>query len=192
VATRAAPKIPTGLTGAAGEYYTVAELSRRGWLATVTIKNSPGTDVLAQKFEIVRLVAIQTKTASEGNSNFQLGEKDERVSTADEWYVFVLLKGPLERPDFYIVPRNVVAGRVYSTHRDWLSKTTKAGKPHNDNPRRNMSTAELHPWLERWDLLDTPASKVKFLGPRDWREIAAKFRRAEGYPGFGIRASSTS
>ena len=30
----------TGLTGAAGEYYVAAELSRRGWLATVTIKNA--------------------------------------------------------------------------------------------------------------------------------------------------------
>ena len=51
----------TGLTGAAGEYYVAAELSRRSWLATVTIKNSPGTDVLAQRLDRRRLVAIQTK-----------------------------------------------------------------------------------------------------------------------------------
>ena len=37
------PSRTTGLTGAAGEYYVAAELSRRGWLATVTIKNAPGT-----------------------------------------------------------------------------------------------------------------------------------------------------
>jgi integrase len=45
----ARPIAKTGLTGAAGEYYVAAELSLRDWLATVTIKNAPGTDVLAQK-----------------------------------------------------------------------------------------------------------------------------------------------
>jgi hypothetical protein len=44
-----------------------AELSLRGWLATPTIKNAPGTDVLAQYREEGILVAIQTKTASMGN-----------------------------------------------------------------------------------------------------------------------------
>jgi hypothetical protein len=130
-------KIPTGLTGAAGEYYTVAELSRRGWLATVAIKNSPGTDVLAQK-----------------------------------------------RPEFFIAPRNVVAGRVFSTHRDWLAKTSKSGMPHNDNPMRNISAAELAPWSERWDLLDSPAAEAPFLGPAEWNDVAGRFPRPEGYPGF--------
>ena len=32
-------KIPNSLIGAAGEYLIAAELSRRGWLAAVTIKN---------------------------------------------------------------------------------------------------------------------------------------------------------
>jgi hypothetical protein len=53
-----------GLIGAAGEYYVAAELSRRGWLATVTVKNAPGTDVLAQRADTGRMFAVQTKTAS--------------------------------------------------------------------------------------------------------------------------------
>ena len=32
-------KIPSSLIGAAGEYLIAAELSRRGWLTTVTMKN---------------------------------------------------------------------------------------------------------------------------------------------------------
>ena len=62
------PRMPTGLTGAAGEYYVAAELSRRGWLATVTIKNAPGTAVLAQNPITKLTVAIQTKTSSGGTS----------------------------------------------------------------------------------------------------------------------------
>src|SRR5690348_8797999 len=99
---------PTGLTGAAGEYYVAAELSLRGWLATVTIKNAPHTDVLARKLETGRLLAIQTKTASQGY-NFQLGIKDEKPTTADnEWYILVSLRPVGERPLFHIIPRNVV------------------------------------------------------------------------------------
>ena len=87
----------SGLVGAAGEYYVAAELSRRDWLATVTIKNSPGTDVLAQRLDRRRIVAIQTKTASPG-SHFRLNVKDEAPGERDnEGYVRVSLRGDDER-----------------------------------------------------------------------------------------------
>src|SRR3954463_4169931 len=99
----------TGLTGAAGEYYVAAELSLRGWLATPTIKNAPGTDVLAQFREKGILVAIQTKTASFGDQ-FALNKNIESVSTAtNEWVVLVKLHELGTRPTFYVVPRNIVA-----------------------------------------------------------------------------------
>jgi hypothetical protein len=78
-----------GLIGAAGEYFVVAELSLRGWLATVTIKNSPGIDVLARHSETGTLVALQTKTAGAG-FNFRLKDQDERCSNAEhDWYALV-------------------------------------------------------------------------------------------------------
>jgi hypothetical protein len=87
----------TGLTGAAGEYHVAAELSRRDWLATVTIKNSPGTDVLAQRRDRRRIVALQTKTASRG-SLFRLSVKDEDPGERDnEWYALVALGELTER-----------------------------------------------------------------------------------------------
>src|SRR4051812_22343882 len=102
-----------GLTGAAGGDYVAAELSRRDWVATVTIKNAPGTDVLAQRLDRRTIVAIQTKTASLG-SNFRLKDKDEMPGERDnEWYVLVGLRSELDRPVFYVVPRHVMAGMVY-------------------------------------------------------------------------------
>jgi hypothetical protein len=96
--------LPTGLTGAAGEYYVAAELSLLGWLATVTIKNAPATDVLARNLATGRVVAIQTKTASPGN-NFRLGPKDEVPSAVDnEWYLFVGIAASRQRPDFFYGP----------------------------------------------------------------------------------------
>lgn len=34
------------LTGVAGEYFVAAELSRRGFIASITMRNSPGIDIL--------------------------------------------------------------------------------------------------------------------------------------------------
>lgn len=59
-----------------------AELSRRGWLATVTIKNAPGTDVLAQRLDDGRLVSIQTKTST--GTGFLLGERSELPAARDD------------------------------------------------------------------------------------------------------------
>ena len=102
----------TGLIGAAGEYHVAAQLSQRGWLATITIKNSPGTDVLAQHFDTGVLVAIQTKTTEIATQGWVLGSKDESpTDRADSWYVLVAMNGELVRPDFYVVPRNHVAVR---------------------------------------------------------------------------------
>ncbi|MDQ5819978.1 MAG: aspartate ammonia-lyase, partial [Actinomycetota bacterium] len=110
-----ASRVQTGLVGAAGEYYVAAELSRRGWLATVTIKNAPGTDVLAQHGDQRELaVSIQTKTSSNTNS-FQIGAKAESVATGDrQWFVLVGLTPLGERPVFYIVPHDVVAGCIFA------------------------------------------------------------------------------
>jgi hypothetical protein len=59
-----------------------------GWLATVTIKNAPGTDLLAQHLDSGRVPTIQTKTASPGNK-FTLSEKDERPAQGDNEYFLV-------------------------------------------------------------------------------------------------------
>jgi hypothetical protein len=55
----------------------------------VTIKNSPDTDVLAQRPESEHLIAIQAKTSSRG-MRFLLSESNERPSVRDgQWFVFV-------------------------------------------------------------------------------------------------------
>ncbi len=121
-----------------------AELSRRGWLlATVTVKNAPGTDVLAQHPDTKRTVAIQTKTSSDG-IKFTLGERDERTYPRDPgWVVLVGLAGELERPSFFVVPRCHLAAMLYAQHRWWLAEPGKRGQPHTDNPRRGVAREEV-------------------------------------------------
>jgi hypothetical protein len=171
----------TGMTGAAGEYYVAAELSRRGWLATVTIKNSPGTDVLAQRLETALTVAIQTKTASPG-SMFRLSEKDERPArTPHEWYVLVRLKGELERPDFFVVPRDFVSAFLFVGHRTWLAEPGKKG-PHRDTKQRNMDGEWISDFKERWELLDLRTEDVTSTHDQWVLKMAGQFGLPEEHP----------
>ena len=51
-------------TGIAGEFFVAAELSKRGWVATLTAKNMPGYDILAVRPDTERHVRIDVKTRS--------------------------------------------------------------------------------------------------------------------------------
>lgn len=178
----------TGLTGAAGEYHVAAELSRRDWLATVTIKNAPGTDVLAQRLDRRNVVAIQTKTASPG-SQFTLNVKDETCGVADnEWYVLVGLAGREERPTFYVVPRHVMAAFTYLEHQDWLRsiglihKPAKPGQIRQTSARRTIRKDWLDGYRECWELLDAPTSAASYRGMDAFLELARRVPLPADYP----------
>jgi PhoPQ-activated pathogenicity-related protein len=51
-------------TAIAGEHFVAGELSKRGWIATLTAKNTPGVDVLATIGD--KFVRIDVKTAAGG------------------------------------------------------------------------------------------------------------------------------
>lgn len=173
-------RIATGLTGTAGEYFVAAELSLRGWLATVTIKNAPGIDVLAMDTETKRSVAIQTKTASVGKA-FTLKEEDQRISPSDasEWYVLVGLTAPPEarqRPSFYVMPTNAVAIALHLHHQHYLGN---GGEPGSKRRTLRRDWAPL-PFLERWDLLKKHPSEALALIPDWYRPWAAEFGLPDG------------
>jgi Holliday junction resolvase-like predicted endonuclease len=52
------------ITGVSGEYFVAAELSRRGWVAVITLKNTPNIDVIATTPDGKRTLNIQVKTRS--------------------------------------------------------------------------------------------------------------------------------
>lgn len=45
-------RLSTGLSGVAGEYFVAAELSRRGYIASITLRNTRGIDILASDAEM--------------------------------------------------------------------------------------------------------------------------------------------
>jgi hypothetical protein len=164
--------MPTGLTGAAGEYYVAAELSRRGWLATVTVKNAPGTDVLAQNALTRRTIAIQVKTSWDGRS-FHVGSKDYVTFPDDEgWMMFVGLGELPMYPDFFVIPRSHLATMLSVGKGEYMERPRRDGQPHKESPSWGgvLGREYVEGYLGRWDLLDEPASRAHYLGAPEYLE----------------------
>jgi hypothetical protein len=71
-------RLSAGLSGVAGEYLVAAELSRRGYLASITLRNTRGIDILASNADATRSVGIQVKTNQHSSPSWVLNEKVER------------------------------------------------------------------------------------------------------------------
>src|SRR5437667_9761896 len=94
--------IPPVLTGVAGEYFVAAELSRRGYVASITLRNTRGIDILASNADATKSVGIQVKTCRGTKPDWILNKKAEADLAQNLFYVFVCLP-PADEPVFYVV-----------------------------------------------------------------------------------------
>jgi len=140
------------LVGVAGEYFVAAELSLRGYVASITLRNSRGIDIIASNSDATRAISIQVKTSSGRMPKWLLSEKSERVCADNHFYVFVILRDVGARPDFHIVPSKVVADYVATSHREWLAGTKAGGGARKDSAMRNFCDPDLR-YKEAWDLI---------------------------------------
>ena len=130
-----------------------AELSQRGFIASISLRNTRGIDILATNSEGRRSVTIQCKTNQLSKNSWVLNEKCESFVSENHFYVFVVLGKQTERPRYHVVPSNVVAEAVRSGHRKWLDTPGRRGQPHKENKIRKFEDL-TNEYLERWDLLD--------------------------------------
>lgn len=144
--------LPSILVGVAGEYFVSAELSRRGYVASITLRNTRGIDILATNEDASRSVGIQVKANRGSKKAWILNEKAEDYYSDTLFYVFINLNGPSQHPGYHIVPSKVVASYVKKSHKEWLATPNRAGKSHKDNPMRQFKD-EKNEYLDRWDLL---------------------------------------
>jgi hypothetical protein len=140
------------LAGVAGEYFVAAELSRRGFIASITLRNTRGIDIVATNASASKTVTIQCKTSRKGTKVWILGEKSEDFISEHHFYVFVNLGTENARPSYHIVPSKVVGETIKIGHSDWLKGTSKSGKPRKDSAIRNFSDKN-DDYLEKWGLL---------------------------------------
>ena len=139
------------LAGIAGEYFVAGELSRRGWIASLTLRNTRGVDILAKHEGTNRSVGVQVKTSSGRNPKWILNKKAETMTDPTVFYAFVRLMNG-DTPRIHIVPSAVVAEHTERTHREWLGQTSKSGKPHKDSAIHNFRDTDEQ-YLDDWDAL---------------------------------------
>lgn len=140
------------LAGIAAEYFVAAELSRRGLVASLTLRNTRGIDVLASGTNASKVVGIQVK-GSQSKTQWLLNQKAEEFIGRSLFYVFVRLNRSGGHPDFYIVPSRKVARITRRGHAKWLATPGRRGQRHRDTPMRVFKEHQAAPFLERWDIL---------------------------------------
>jgi hypothetical protein len=147
------------LTGIAGEYFVAGELSRRGYIASITLRNTKGVDILCSSSDTIKTAAIQVKTNRGSTRKWMLTKKAEDNFADNLFYVFVTLNNNQKSPNYFIVPSDIVAEYVKTSHSTWLNTPGKNGKKHNDSSVRNFHDYEEE-YLDRWDILKNHLEEI--------------------------------
>jgi hypothetical protein len=129
--------ISAGLSGVAGEYFVAAELTRRGYIAALTIKNARGIDILASKPGTKRAVTIQVKAIRGRGKEWLLGIGDEKPLGPNHFYVLVALND-LGPPEYHIVPAAIIAKECKEYHAKWIKQPKRDGGARKNTTMRSF------------------------------------------------------
>ncbi len=138
--------------GVADEYFVAAELSKRGYIASITLRNTKGIDILATNADATKSVNIQVKSSQGKSRRWLLNKRAETYHARDLFYVFVNLRGEMDRPEFFIVPSKVVAKFVKEGYAEWRATPGRNWQKRNDTCMRVFVDKDDE-YLERWELL---------------------------------------
>ena len=139
--TLATAKLITGdkvRTAIAGEYFVAAELTKRGWDAALTRKNTPSIDILAASPTTGDVVRIDVKTRKTRRPYaFDVGPKGIGIDACD--FIICIALGDLDdAPRYWIIPAETARERtmIYPT-------------------RCVIRKPEFEEFYDAWDLLDS-------------------------------------
>jgi len=149
-------RLSTTLSGIAGEYFVAAELSRRGYVASLTLRNTRGIDILVSNRDATKSVGIQVKTKQGRGADWMLNKKVETDVAENLFFVFIVLND-LAAPEYYVVPRDEVARFVRDNHAAWLQTPGRRGQAHVDTPMRKFKDPTGR-YRDRWDILGLESS----------------------------------
>ena len=124
-------------TGIAGVYLAAAELTMKGYITSITSRNTKGVDILVSNEEMSKSIGIQVKT-NQGSRHWWLNEQAENYYSDNLFYVFVNLnKGENE---LIIMSCQVNKWRLISkkSYEEWLAKPGRKGQAHKDISMRQF------------------------------------------------------
>jgi hypothetical protein len=153
-------RLEKNLSGVAGQYLVAAELSRRGFIAMPTLRNTRGIDVLASSADGSRAVTIQVKTNQGSERSWMLTAAAEKQHSTTLFYVFVNLNGPGKAASFHVVPSKTVAEFITVNHRKWCAGSKRDGSQRKDTAMRKFFDPNgVH--LEAWRVLGLGEAAVE-------------------------------
>jgi hypothetical protein len=133
--------VPSAFAGNAGEYFVLAELTRRGWIAALTARNNRAYDIIAKRGD--EFAAIRVKTKTSAFTLFQWNAKpDGRIFLEmTEQHDFCALvdipEDGSKSPIYYVVPTPVVEKWLKDDFETWVSTPGAKGQQRAaDNKRR--------------------------------------------------------
>jgi hypothetical protein len=130
-----------------------AEASRRGYIASITLRNTKGVDILCSNADASKSPGIQVKTRAGMRRTWMHSQKGENYHRDTLFYVFVnISEDPKQYPEFTVVPSKVVADYIRTDHKAWLAGMKKDGSARKDSSMRKFRDHEEN-YLGRWDLL---------------------------------------
>ncbi|MFM7204108.1 MAG: hypothetical protein ACKO6N_25280 [Myxococcota bacterium] len=148
----------------ASQFFVAGELCRRGYVAVVTLGNTPNTDVLCSNGAGTKFVHIQVKTFVPGNKTCSVGAKAE-TAVGDSFF-WIIAGIPLPNTSdpfrYFVIPSHIMADHVSELHKKWLREPGNKGQPRRDSRIRVVGVdAKAGPYVwnvtayeDRWDLID--------------------------------------
>jgi len=128
----------TSQTMLAGEFLTLGQLIKRGYLASVTLGNAKYIDILVHNLQTGRNYNVQVKAVRKRNA-FPI---KQQLVKPDHVYVFVTLNKKDEAEQFYIVRGDKLLSDV---NHFWGSGYI------NNQTRPAVNYGPLKPYLANWN-----------------------------------------
>ena len=140
--------------GNAGEFYVLAQLAQRGYIAGKTDDGQTLIDIIATNPETLRAVNIQVKTTRDESPDWLMSKKNEQYFES-LWYVLVHLHGSNKLPNFFIFHSQEVGPWLKDDHSQWLAKPKRNGEPRKDRNLRDFrpNKEQLSNAKDHWDLM---------------------------------------
>jgi hypothetical protein len=132
----------------ASQFFVAAELCRRGYVAVLTMGNTPNTDILCSNLEGTKFVHIQVKTYIPENKSVIVNRKAEmNYGKNFIWALAGIPKPQSNDPfEYFVIPSPKISKHVRQSHQLWLKKPGKKGQSHQDS---NMRAVILPPGKDR-------------------------------------------
>lgn len=124
-------KLDNSKVGITGEFYVLAQLTQRGFVATLTFGNTKGIDILIANEKINKIYKVEVKTSygklgrdllfsPDPVYSWVMQAKHETIFDHNLIYCFVHINSDDTLPNFFLVSSKEVAQYVKWQHKFWM------------------------------------------------------------------------